>query len=125
MYVPVDICMYKTPILLDMALNGMIQKILCRRKICMYVYIYIQFVHHAIHYTVHIQQLDYVNCIFTSDYGDLWISQEKTSQGRLEFENNNGVRGAICDTGFTALAANVACKQLGFASVEKVLYQKL
>ena len=65
-----------------------------------------------------------------SGYGNLWItgavlSEGKPIQGRLEFEDHNGVWGTVCDVGFTKRAGNVACKQLGFVRAEKVLYKQL
>ena len=63
------------------------------------------------------------------DYGDVWITptlgEDKPTHGRLEFKDHNGEWGTICDAGFTERAGNVACKQLGFARAEKVLYNQL
>ena len=47
------------------------------------------------------------------DYGDLQISGGGNF-GRLEFKQQDGQWGTVCNQGFDDNAAGVACKQLGY-----------
>ena len=59
-------------------------------------------------------QLDYLyGYVGSVGFGDLRIAGGGRS-GTLEFRQNNGTWGYVCNSGFDNNAARVACRQLGY-----------
>jgi len=52
-------------------------------------------------------------------YGDVRISGGGKN-GKLEFQDSNGVWGSICTNGFDDDAGDVACRQLGYLQASNV-----
>ena len=56
----------------------------------------------------------------SAGYGEVRIEGGGES-GRLEFKDNGGEWGTVCDHGFDREAGDVACKQMGYRRCDKVL----
>jgi len=56
-------------------------------------------------------------------YGDVWITGGGNS-GRLEFKDQSGTWGTVCDIGFSQRVGEVACRQLEYKHLDKVIYNQ-
>lgn len=59
---------------------------------------------------MYIHTYTYIHCV---GFGDLQIF-DGGECGSLEFRQNNGIWGTVCDNGFDVNATLVACQQLGY-----------
>jgi len=75
-------------------------------------------------FSVHTCNYDY-EAVFITGEGDLRLVNKwhHGMCGRLEYQLHNGTWGTICDNGFDNLAADVACRQLGYHRAIAPLYQ--